>query len=1748
MIMRIWKRLLGLALCLCVELLPVTARAAATLPVIEIGTSGNTYQYATGGVNLSQLAYDTTKAETPISKVTTETGNGGTRFTLDTGWNRNFKLIYKEIPVKVTAPADTEYTVTFRYSFGGNYHYLSGKNTAAFSAQAMYLDERGAASGLMFHTAAGGTVKTTRNGSEVPNIHTAKRVGSSAPVETSGAADGEQVFTAKFRNDTAAQRDVTRYFGVWAASGDNDREPTSLTLNFSLMPVTVTYTVKLDANGGKVSSASHQVTLGGNYGSLPTPTRSGYTFTGWYTAETGGTRVYNYGNLVSSASHILYAHWSENHTHEAVPGESKTFDGELNTGTYQLNTYYWLSKYDNYYLTTTFTSSYQLRVPSSKAKYICLNGKTFTSNSSHRVSFSGNTNASNGGGGFGDGSVYICDCGGSGGIINTYGSRGMVFRVDSGSLYLYGGTFRAATAAAVINGSLLVDGAALYATDTAINDFGSYTTIIKSGIVSSSGAQAVYADKSSDYNGFFYVRGGTIENTGEGCAIRVGDEKTVHLSGSPIITGKSCDILLEKNATVTVDGSLTGVFSVGLDGPTTVTAGTPVTIAVGKDGGDPTGHFVLPDTTEYEDLYLQNGTDTDGNKIVQVCRHTHSGGKATCTARAVCASCGKEYGAEPVGHDIVKHDGKASTCTDTGHWAYETCSRCVYTTYEVIPANGHNYGSLIAQVNAACTAAGMKAYYQCSDCKAYFDANKNQTTKDALVIPASGHTNGAAVRENETPAACTESGSYEEVVYCTKCNAEISRTAKTTAPLGHATVHHEAQAATCTEKGWEAYETCSRCSYTTYVERPKLGHDWGEWNTTIEATEDAGGEQTRTCRRCDQTETVPIPKLNHTHTMVHHSAVDADCGTGTAGNIEYWVCSGCNKVFSDAGGANAIELENTVIHPAHDLDTDWSHDESNHWHACQKCGQQFGSEAHVYSDENDTDCNTCGYIRTITSPHTHSLTLVLAVPATCASAGNIEHYRCTVCGKLFSDSSGTSELTAADVTIDKLPHTPQTIPAVPATCEQSGITEGSKCSVCQEVITPQAAAPALGHDWQPAACETPKTCKRAGCSATEGGPLGHDWTTGWMSDAGFHWHECLRENCGEKSGHAAHIPGPEATEAAPQTCTECGYVIAPALEHTHVYDRQSTDARYLKAAAGCTTKAVYFCSCACGEAGTETFEAGTPLGHDWGRYIVITPATQESEGEETRTCQRDSSHTQTRPIPKLPASTYGVSGKVEQGNVPAVDIEVKLVLGDRQIASTKTDDKGKYSFGNVAPGVYNLVAERGGIIMTIKVEVISANIEVGTITMPQGKTSSVVEVKSDKPEETVEAVVGNLEKVFERPGEDKPFTREDQTVVNGGGSVEIKLTVTKTDTGATSEEIKKQLSDKTNVGLRLELKVSKTVTEADGKSATTPVTDTDVLLETIIQLPAALQGKDSYTVYRLHGTYVHALTAQKNENGEYIEVSGDGTAITIHAKLYSEYVIAYQERGETGGNGGNTGGNGGNTGGNTGNDNGGGHDDRDDGYTPPSVPAPPETHTGYRACRRDDACPIWLFVDAAPTAWYHDGVHYCIENGLMQGVSTASFLPNGSTTRAQLVTILWRLEGSPAPVSAADFSDVADGAWYAGAIRWAADSGVVKGYDSKHFGPNDAVTREQMVTILYRYAQYKGYDVSIGEDTNILSFNDALTISGYSIPAMQWACGSGLMTGAQRDGGMALAPRDTATRAQTATLLTRFQSAFAKEP
>ncbi len=179
------------------------------------------------------------------------------------------------------------------------------------------------------------------------------------------------------------------------------------------------------------------------------------------------------------------------------------------------------------------------------------------------------------------------------------------------------------------------------------------------------------------------------------------------------------------------------------------------------------------------------------------------------------------------------------------------------------------------------------------------------------------------------------------------------------------------------------------------------------------------------------------------------------------------------------------------------------------------------------------------------------------------------------------------------------------------------------------------------------------------------------------------------------------------------------------------------------------------------------------------------------------------------------------------------------------------------------------------------------------------------------------------------------------------------------------------------------------------------------------------------------------------------------------------------------------------------------------------------------------------FDDIDASAWYIDAVRWALENGVMNGVSDHEFNPNGDTTRAMVVTMLWRLEGEAAYVGESEYVDVENTDWYGTAVRWASAEGIVNGYADGKFGPNDPVTREQLAAILHRYAQYRKQDVSVGEDTNILSYDDALTVSEWAVSAIQWACGAGIINGI--DGS--LAPAGNASRAQVATMLMRYSAA-----
>ena len=175
------------------------------------------------------------------------------------------------------------------------------------------------------------------------------------------------------------------------------------------------------------------------------------------------------------------------------------------------------------------------------------------------------------------------------------------------------------------------------------------------------------------------------------------------------------------------------------------------------------------------------------------------------------------------------------------------------------------------------------------------------------------------------------------------------------------------------------------------------------------------------------------------------------------------------------------------------------------------------------------------------------------------------------------------------------------------------------------------------------------------------------------------------------------------------------------------------------------------------------------------------------------------------------------------------------------------------------------------------------------------------------------------------------------------------------------------------------------------------------------------------------------------------------------------------------------------------------------------------------------------FTDVSEKDWFYGDVMFVYENGLMLGTSKTLFSPHGTATRGMMATILWRMEGSPAPKGKNSFTDVEAGKWYADAITWTAENGIFAGYGKDKFGPDDPITREQLAAIFYRYADYKGYDLTV--KGNLDKFKDADKITDYAKTAMQWAVGSGLVKGKS---GNLLDSQGTATRAEIAAMLHRF--------
>ena len=583
---------------------------------------------------------------------------------------------------------------------------------------------------------------------------------------------------------------------------------------------------------------------------------------------------------------------------------------------------------------------------------------------------------------------------------------------------------------------------------------------------------------------------------------------------------------------------------------------------------------------------------------------------ATGTKKHTCTGCDySETGViEKKAHTTEHHDRVEPTCTATGSIEYWQCSVCnkkfsnadctTEVTDVTLPMAAHTLTKTDAKA-ATCTEAGNAEYWTCSVCKKLFSDSegKNEITAASVVIPATGHTaddsgwNSNGTNHWHVCATCKEK--FDEAAHtggtatcsskavCDVCKAEYGTTTNHTFISKHDNTQH--------------WKECSICGAID-SENPKTNHTFGEWETVTDSTCTATGTKKHTCTGCDYSETGVIEKK--AHTTEHHDRVEptctatgsieywqcsvcnkkfsnADCTTEVtdseialekvshkltkteakaptctkAGNIEYWTCSVCKKLFSDAEGKTEITAQETVIAATgHTPSEAWTNDGTDHWHVCTTCNAvldkaahsggaatcqakaicdickaEYGEKAdHTFVSKHDNtqhwkECSICGAIDSENPKTNHTFgEWETVTDSTCTATGTKKH-TCTGC-----DYSETG-------VIEKKAHTTEHHDRIEPTCTTTGSIEYWQCSAC-------------GKKFSDAACTT----EAANVTLDK---LPHSAGTAWEKDTTYHWHLCT--SCGsEVMDKAVHTYGDwvtvaEATETEAglrkRTCSVCGY-------------------------------------------------------------------------------------------------------------------------------------------------------------------------------------------------------------------------------------------------------------------------------------------------------------------------------------------------------------------------------------------------------------------------------------------------------------------------------------------------------------------------------------------------------------------------------------------------------------------------------
>ena len=360
--------------------------------------------------------------------------------------------------------------------------------------------------------------------------------------------------------------------------------------------------------------------------------------------------------------------------------------------------------------------------------------------------------------------------------------------------------------------------------------------------------------------------------------------------------------------------------------------------------------------------------------------------------------------------------------------------------------------------------------------------------------------------------------------------------------------------ATCTEAAvYYKSCTCGENGTETFTSGSALGHEYTQKFEDAAHLKTAASNCTEhniywyDCSRCDSNAKddpeaddkyfTSATAGNHSFTEKIEDAAHYVAGTGTD-------CQSVKQYYYDCAYCNLIGTTtwDSTTYGEHNYAATWNSDADGHWHECSLCHDKKDKAEHIpgaaATETTPQKCTECDYIITPALGHTHHMTPVAANPATCTADGNTAYYVCSGCSKWFEDAAGNVEITDhSSVVIGHLGHD-----FAPATCTTPKTCKRDGCGATEGI--------ALGHDWKDATCTAPKTCKRDGCGATEGEPNGHTEGAEWKNDANYHWHICSVDGCGAviESSKAAHTPDREAaTETEPVKCAVCDYEIAPAL-------------------------------------------------------------------------------------------------------------------------------------------------------------------------------------------------------------------------------------------------------------------------------------------------------------------------------------------------------------------------------------------------------------------------------------------------------------------------------------------------------------------------------------------------------------------------------------------------------------------------